>query len=72
MITSEWWHFQDNEVRDSLHPVSIQNGVSVEGWKKDDNGWRYQKADGEFCTDCTEKIGESMYSFDERGYVKGE
>ncbi|MBR1853690.1 MAG: hypothetical protein IJ794_11225, partial [Lachnospiraceae bacterium] len=33
MITSEWWHFQDNEVRDNLNPVSIQNGVSVEGWK---------------------------------------
>lgn len=71
MITSEWWHFQDNEVRDNLNPVSVQNGVSIEGWKKDDNGWRYQKADGGFCVNSTEKIGGSVYSFDEEGYVKG-
>lgn len=70
MITSEWWHFQDNDVRDTLHPASVENGVSIEGWKKDDNGWRYQTEDGKFYKRTKETIGDSAYSFDEDGYVE--
>lgn len=70
MITSEWWHFQDNDVRNTLNPVSVQNGVSIEGWKKDDKGWRYFMSDGSYYKGETATIGEDTYSFDNDGYVE--
>ncbi|MBR1598028.1 MAG: hypothetical protein IJ661_03825 [Lachnospiraceae bacterium] len=70
MITSEWWHFQDNDVRDTLKPASVQNGVSIEGFKKDDKGWRYKRADGSYFKNTTEDIDGDSYSFDEEGYIK--
>jgi len=69
MITSEWWHFQDNEVRDRLNPPSVENGVSIEGWKKDDNGWKYRLASGEYYVSTTAEIGGVSYTFDARGYT---
>lgn len=50
-LTSEWWHFQDNETRDALSlNIYMYNGVSAEGWIADDTGWRYRRADGSFVT----------------------
>ena len=49
-LVSEWWHFQDNETRDALGLGYFQPGVSIEGWKADDNGRRYQNEDGTFAT----------------------
>ena len=67
--TTEWWHFQENSVRDELGAVSVSDGVSVEGWKKDDRGWRYRLADGTYYTDSTQTIGEKTFTFDKDGYT---
>lgn len=47
-IGSEWWHFQDNETRAALRPIALSDGLSIEGWKMDENGWRYRNADGSY------------------------
>ena len=67
-LTSEWWHFQDDEVKDRLNPVSVRDGVSVEGWKVDDNGVRYRLADGTYSTGYLD-IDGTTYFFDEAGYL---
>ena len=67
--TTEWWHFQDNNPRDELGAVSVQEGVSVEGWKKDDRGWRYRQANGNYYVDTTETIGVKTFTFDKDGYT---
>ena len=47
-LVSEWWHFQDNETRDSLGLSTFMRlGVSPECWMADDDGWEYREADGE-------------------------
>ena len=67
-LTSEWWHFQDNETRDALSlNIYMYNGVSAEGWIADDTGWRYRRADGSFVTGSAE-IGGVSYDFGEDGY----
>lgn len=45
-LLSEWWHFQDNETRDTLGLEYLEEGVSVEGWKAGNEGWRYRNEDG--------------------------
>ena len=66
---TEWWHFQDNTTRDELGAVAVSDGVSVEGWKKDDRGWRYRLADGNYYKDTTETIGVKTFTFDKDGYT---
>lgn len=67
-LTSEWWHFQDNETRDALSlNIYMYNGVSAEGWIADDTGWRYRRADGSFVTGSAE-IGGVSCDFGEDGY----
>ena len=69
MIPSEWWHFQDNETRSALQPVTVNDGVSVNGWKKDDKGWKYMTADGSLYKDREVEILGATYRFDEDGYL---
>lgn len=70
-LTSEWWHFQDDETREALELNSyLAKGVSVTGWKKDDNGWRYRQEDGSFLTGTTATVEGESCTFDENGYVK--
>ena len=45
-ISSEWWHYQDDENKKKLSPARGETGVSIEGYKADDNGIRYRNADG--------------------------
>lgn len=69
-LTSEWWHFQDNETRQALSlNIYMYNGVSCEGWAADDIGWRYRRADGSFVTGAAEIAGTS-YDFGEDGYCE--
>lgn len=68
-LSSEWWHFQDNEARDGLSLTTVSDGVSVEGWTADDNGWRYRDVDGSYYTDCAATIAGVAYVFDCDGYV---
>ncbi len=70
-LVSEWWHFQDSEAQFALELEYTYNGVSAEGWIKDDTGWRYRKADGDYFKNCTETIEGMSYTFDHDGYVAG-
>lgn len=67
-ITSEWWHFQDNESRDALKLTGVTEGISAEGWMADDRGWKYRKANGRYCCEETRTIDGVEYTFDAEGY----
>lgn len=68
-LTTEWWHFQDNETKWSLNLPWAREGVTAEGWVKDENGWRYRTADGIFLTGKTTLHG-TEYIFDQYGYLQ--
>ena len=68
-ITSEWWHYQDNEIYDTGMLKPLREGVSLECWVADKNGWRYRLADGSFYANSTQTIGDKNYTFDENGYL---
>ena len=68
-LTSEWWHFQDNEALQNLKLELLWEGVSAKGWVADDHGWRYRRAGGTFYVDCTRTIDDKEYTFDAQGYV---
>jgi len=68
-LTSEWWHFQDNEAFNTLKPEKLWDAVTPECWKADDIGWRYRRANGTYYIDCTVQIDGATYTFDSRGYV---
>ena len=68
-LFSEWWHFQDNETRYELDLGYLEEGVSPEGWKKDDRGWKYRAADGSYYCACTVTIEEKERTFNEKGYL---
>ena len=68
-LTSEWWHFQDNEAVNTAKPANRWAGVSPEGWCKDDSGWRYRLADGTCCRATERTIDGTAYRFDAEGYA---
>ncbi len=68
-LFSEWWHFQDMETLNSLEPPYRSQGVTPEGWRRDDRGWRYRCADGSFLTGEAREIDGSVWSFGEDGYL---
>lgn len=69
-LTSEWWHFQDN---DALNDLKLTNymyeGISAQCWVVDEKGWRYRRANGSYETGCTQTIDDITYSFDAQGYA---
>lgn len=68
-LVTEWWHFQDDETRNRIGvQFYLTQGVSVEGWKKDDTGWRYRLADGSYYSNTTVEIDGRGYVFDGEGY----
>ncbi len=69
-ISSEWWHFQDNEIRAQLQLPTVWSGVTPECWMADDHGWRYRRYNGTFFADCTKEIDGETYIFDAYGYAK--
>lgn len=70
-LSSEWWHFQDDETRNAINlGVYLENGVSLKGWKNNNVGWRYQLDDGSFYKGCSEVIDGTSYTFDEKGYCR--
>lgn len=68
-LVSEWWHFQDDEVLETLDPPAMAMGVSPQCWMAGENGWRYRKADGTYYTNCTKTIDGMTYKFDKQGYA---
>ena len=69
-LFSEWWHFQDMETLNSLEPPYRSSGITPEGWRKDDRGWRYRCADGSFLMGETREIDGEAYTFGEDGYLQ--
>lgn len=68
-LVSEWWHFQDNEAVAAYRPANRWAGVTAEGWRRDDDGWRYRQADGTFCIAAERTIDGVTYRFDGNGYL---
>jgi len=68
-LSSEWWHFQDDDTLNALKLPTLFDGVSPECWKADENGWRYRCADGSYYTNCTKTIDGETYEFDADGYL---
>ncbi|MBR0353295.1 MAG: D-alanyl-D-alanine carboxypeptidase family protein [Oscillospiraceae bacterium] len=68
-IVSEWWHFQDNEIINSLKPPYCENGVSAEGWIADEAGEMYRNADGTLMIDCVMVTDEGNFVFDPDGHL---
>ena len=68
-LISEWWHFQDDDTMTALNVPALQTGVTPECWIADENGWRYRRANGDYCTNCTQTIDGVQYCFDQNGYV---
>ena len=68
-LFSEWWHFQDMETLNSLDPPYRSQGVTPEGWRRDDRGWRYRCADGSFVRGETRELDGVSYAFGEDGYL---
>lgn len=71
-IGSEWWHFQDNEIRAALNLPLLWPGVSVEGWKRDDTGWRYRLPGGGWYAGVTVNLDGTDVRFDSAGYAQRE
>lgn len=69
-LFSEWWHFQDNDIRAALTLPSVYPGVSAEGWVADEGGWRYRRETGGFYAGQTVSIGTDSFTFGENGYVQ--
>lgn len=67
-LYSEWWHFQDNEARNTLNLPCIDDGVTPECWLSNGVGWRYRQLDGSYAANCTLTIDGREYSFDSDGY----
>ena len=69
-LTSEWWHFQDDQLREELDLSGyLDKGVSAAGWKKDDKGWQYRKPDGTLYRSGTIEIDGQRYKMGSDGYV---
>lgn len=71
-LFSEWWHFQDDETKEKIGlNTYLKNGVSLEGWKKDPIGWKYQLKDGSFYENTAVAIDGEERAFDADGYCAG-
>ena len=68
-LSSEWWHFQDNDALKGLSLKALWSGVTPKCWMADDNGWRYRRENGNYYKNTTKTIDGVTYTFDENGYV---
>ena len=69
-LTSEWWHFQDDETRESIGLSSyLFKGVSMRGWTRDEQGWRYRDEDGSFLKNTTVSADGKRYTLNAEGYA---
>lgn len=66
-LSSEWWHFQDNEIRSKLTLATQYYGVSCKGWISDGTDWYYRLANGNLAADTTLNVDGTDYSFDRDG-----
>lgn len=58
----------------SLSEVQSNETVIVQGetaqWKKDETGWKYQRADGSYVANQWDQINGNWYHFDQNGYME--
>ena len=70
-LSSEWWHFQDDETREAIGLSSyLFKGVNMGGWTRDDRGWRYRDEDGSILRDTSFTADGKRYTADQEGYVQ--
>lgn len=68
-LISEWWHFQDDHAKSAYNLPYVSEGVDAECWVKDDLGWKYRDAKGNFRQGESIEISGKQYTFDNDGYV---
>lgn len=69
-LTSEWWHFQDDETREKIELNSyLVKGITAEGWRYDGKGWRWRNADGSYARDTSVRSDGQRFTVDANGYV---
>ena len=70
-LSSEWWHFQDDETREAIGLTSyLFKGVDMKGWTRDARGWRYRDADGTIFKDTAVTVDGKRYTADRDGYIQ--
>ena len=70
-LSSEWWHFQDDETREAIGLTSyLFKGVDLSGWTRDDRGWRYRDADGSVYKNTAFTVDGTRYTADQDGYIQ--
>lgn len=70
-LSSEWWHFQDDETREAIGLTSyLFKGVDMGGWTRDARGWRYRDADGSVYQNTAFTVDGKRYTADQDGYVQ--
>ena len=68
-LSSEWWHFQDDEAKKAYSPPSVSKGVNLGGWTADDRGWMYRDKEGVYYKNQTLTIDGVACRFDADGYL---
>lgn len=68
-LSSEWWHFQDDEAKKTYSVPTVARGVSLKGWTADDRGWMYRDSDGVCYKNETVTIDGVSCRFDADGYL---
>ncbi len=57
---SEWWHYQDEESRDTLGYTPLETGLSPACWMLSDAGWQYRNADGTYAAEETVEMEDTQ------------
>ncbi len=69
-LSSEWWHFQDDETREAIGLTSyLYKGVNAGGWTRDDRGWRYRDPGGRYYRNASVTVDGKRYTLDRDGYT---
>ena len=68
-LSSEWWHFQDDQAKNAYSIPALSRGVSLEGWTRDDHGWMYRDSEGTCYKNQTLTLEGTQYRFDGEGYL---
>ena len=68
-LSSEWWHFQDDEAKKAYSIPTVSKGVSLAGWTADDRGWMYRNKEGVYYKNQTLTIDGVACRFDADGYL---
>ena len=70
-LSSEWWHFQDDETREAIGLSSyLFKGVDLGGWTRDGQGWRYRNPEGAVYKNTTVTVDGKRYTTDQDGYIR--